>query len=635
MPIDDSRTVSEVTRRNIFDALTNANFAWWGRLSVTEFLGRLFDLKALPSTDHRSHLCPTALEDVTQHCERNDDWEIDWLFYDDRFQLFHGNDAGFFKFLAETAHPVVQADAKKVEWLVDTCNQHLAADGWVMAKKGEISGRPTFEVQRNKNPARDDASMSKPDESSTASHVGISQRTVVALRECLATWTLQEIRNLFDSTGVPLSEDFQPQASGQRRCLAMKYLHSLDLAKPSDVQRLLSVFEYVLERLTHIIIDTYSDAHTVDEAQRVFKSFLPLLHRDGFDFQNGRVLPLSQSTLLARTAMADLRTPEPRVTEHATPASNAPTVFVSYSWDSDEHKLWVRELALKLRSQGVDVKLDHWELAPGDGLPHFMETGVRTNRFVLIILTPDYKRKSDNRHGGVGYEGNIITAELFAGKDPRKFIPVLREASWVDASPSWLSGKVGVDLRGTPYLEEQFTDLLATVHGMREKAPPLGPPPSQRTVMKNKEHVSSAPPSPPEVSEPIRIVNIIASEVGTPRDDGTQGSALYAVPFQLSRRPSTEWVEHFINTWRMSPSSSTRHRPSIARVEGDRLILDGTTIEEVAVVHRDTLKVVLEKVNIDIAEHERRQRQLAEQKAEQLRQHQQLVDDIAKRISFD
>ena len=293
----------------------------------------------------------------------------------------------------------------------------------------------------------------------------------------------------------------------------------------------------------------------------------------------------------------------------------------------------MRELAAKLRLGGVDAKLDHWELAPGDGLPHFMEAGVRTNKFVLIVLTPGYKKKSDDRKGGVGYKGNIMTAELFAGKDPRKFIPILREAAWADASPSWLSGKFGVDLRGTPYSDEQFNDLLETIHGMREKAPPLGPPPSKRSVTSQQE-----PPAPASSSrpyEPIRIINVIASEVGVPRNDGTQGSALYAVPFQLSRRPSQAWIEHFVNTWRMPPSWSTRHRPSIARIEGDRLILDGTTADEVADVHRETLKAVLDKVNNDVAEYERQQQRIADQKAEELRQHKQSVEDALKRLSFD
>ena len=39
------------------------------------------------------------------------------------------------------------------------------------------------------------------------------------------------------------------------------------------------------------------------------------------------------------------------------------------------------------------------------------------------------------------------------------------------------------------------------------------------------------------MSEPIKIVRLITEEVSTPRLDGTPGSALYRVPFELSAAP--------------------------------------------------------------------------------------------------
>ena len=36
----------------------------------------------------------------------------------------------------------------------------------------------------------------------------------------------------------------------------------------------------------------------------------------------------------------------------------APKVFVSYSWDSNEHNEWVSKFVSKLRSNGVDAKYD-------------------------------------------------------------------------------------------------------------------------------------------------------------------------------------------------------------------------------------------------------------------------------------
>jgi DNA-binding CsgD family transcriptional regulator len=154
---------------------------------------------------------------------------------------------------------------------------------------------------------------------------------------------------------------------------------------------------------------------------------------------------------------------------------NAPKVFVSYSWDSPEHKAWVEDFAKRLRDKGVDAILDRWELHPGDELPAFMEKSIRESSFVVVVCTPRYKAKCDGRTGGAGYEGGIITAELFAGvATRRKFIPVLRQGSWPEAAPTWCSSSLMIDLRDGPSNEENFMDLLKTLWGARIAAPPLG-----------------------------------------------------------------------------------------------------------------------------------------------------------------
>ena len=102
-------------------------------------------------------------------------------------------------------------------------------------------------------------------------------------------------------------------------------------------------------------------------------------------------------------------------------------------------------------------------------------------------------------------------------------------------------------------------------------------------------------------SEPVRLIEIVAEEVGTPRNDGTPGCALYRVPIRISRTPSAEWARLFAELWDTPPSFSTRHRPGIGRVVGDRIILDGTTVEEIEQVHRETLRIVVDRVNAVVA----------------------------------
>jgi hypothetical protein len=163
--------------------------------------------------------------------------------------------------------------------------------------------------------------------------------------------------------------------------------------------------------------------------------------------------------------------PDDQVPEHM--VEKMQKVFISYSWDNDEHKLWVRELAARLRSDGIDVTLDQWHLIPGDQLPEFMERSVRESNHVLIICTPKYKERSNNRQGGVGYEGDIITAEFMATRNHRIFIPILRKQTWENSAPNWLLGKYYIDLSTSPYSQRQYDDLLTTLLGTREEAPPV------------------------------------------------------------------------------------------------------------------------------------------------------------------
>ena len=151
-----------------------------------------------------------------------------------------------------------------------------------------------------------------------------------------------------------------------------------------------------------------------------------------------------------------------------------PRAFVSYSWDDESHKDWVATLATHLRRDGIDTTLDQWHAVPGDQLTAFMEREIRENDYVLIICTPNYRMKSDERRGGVGYEGAIMTAEIFTSGNHRKFIPVLAQGTWGEAAPSWVKGKLYVDLTTPDKYVKNYPNLASTMLGTRSVAPPLG-----------------------------------------------------------------------------------------------------------------------------------------------------------------
>lgn len=317
-------------------------------------------------------------------------------------------------------------------------------------------------------------------------------------------------------------------------------------------------------------------------------------------------------------------------------ARQPPRVFVSYAWESTELKNWVKSLSTRLRQDGVEVLLDQWAVAPGDQLPSFMESAIRDNDFVVIICTPTYKAKSEGRKGGVGYEGDVMTAEVLQSRKDRKFIPVLRSNEWVTSSPSWLQGKYFIDLRGDSYNEEHYQDLLATLLGNRETAPPVRKQAEARIVGEADipQRLAKVPPT-IATSSSIKIIGVIADQVSAPKNDGTPGSALYRVPFRLSRKPSQFWAEAFVRTWNMPPQFTSMHRPGIARVMGNTIVLDGTTLDEVEKHHRDTLRLCVNEANKDeelhVIERERRANEAIRQEVERRKD----VADAASRIRFD
>jgi hypothetical protein len=133
--------ITQITRRDIVDAISVEKINWNGRMEEQEFLSRLFNLSMLPSTDNRFK---DAAGDIWQHRVNNFDWEDDWIFYDGRFGLMNGDDENFLAFLCETIHPVVRPDPAEAERICHLYNQYLRNDGFQIVEKTRLSGKPVF-----------------------------------------------------------------------------------------------------------------------------------------------------------------------------------------------------------------------------------------------------------------------------------------------------------------------------------------------------------------------------------------------------------------------------------------------------------------------------------------------------------
>jgi hypothetical protein len=134
--------LSEVARRNIVYGLRIEKVAWAGRLEEVEFLERVFDLRQLPSNDHRFN---DAAGDIWQHRVNNpNDWDDDWIYGDDRFGLISAPTDTFLRFLSEVVHPVVRPDRNEALKLVQQFNDQLRLEGWELAEEEKIAGRPRY-----------------------------------------------------------------------------------------------------------------------------------------------------------------------------------------------------------------------------------------------------------------------------------------------------------------------------------------------------------------------------------------------------------------------------------------------------------------------------------------------------------
>lgn len=139
------QSVTEVTRRGLFDELRLSDVNWSGRLGEADFLARVFDLGQLPSHDHR---VSGMAGDINMHRERFYDWPADWVFDDTRLNLLRCADDVLLNFLCEMVHPIVRSDADEAAGLVATFNRHLAPDGFEIAPRSYVSGKPIYSGRR-------------------------------------------------------------------------------------------------------------------------------------------------------------------------------------------------------------------------------------------------------------------------------------------------------------------------------------------------------------------------------------------------------------------------------------------------------------------------------------------------------
>jgi ribosomal protein S18 acetylase RimI-like enzyme len=191
-------------------------------------------------------------------------------------------------------------------------------------------------------------------------------------------------------------------------------------------------------------------------------------------FEATRVIEDAKALVLSGEKI--LKTAEPR----ADAATRGPRVFISYAWEDDGYKTRVRKLAERLKNDGLEVRLDQWHLEVGQDIVEFMSHEIRLARYVVVLCSPKFARKSMEVEEGRGPTGLVWEKRFITNimqSDPKKVIPVLGRGTWETSAPSVLHGLLYVDLSSRTTFEQGYSDLCRRIVGATGQTDPLPPTP--------------------------------------------------------------------------------------------------------------------------------------------------------------
>ncbi|HEY4308451.1 MAG TPA: abortive infection family protein [Pirellulales bacterium] len=124
----------------------------------------------------------------------------------------------------------------------------------------------------------------------------VSKKARHELQEYFVNTTLRTIEQEFDCADIACDLSFVPSTSGARRSLVQQYYATLDFGKWADVRKFLAVYAAVLAEL-----EVPNPGRWLNDAQeRYFKSLTAIIRRDGFDYQDGRLVPIAGLPVAAK-----------------------------------------------------------------------------------------------------------------------------------------------------------------------------------------------------------------------------------------------------------------------------------------------------------------------------------------------
>jgi hypothetical protein len=134
-------------------------------------------------------------------------------------------------------------------------------------------------------------------------------------------------------------------------------------------------------------------------------------------------------------------------------------VLVSYAHDDAVHEDRVREFWWFLRANGVDARLDLLAGERRQDWTEWMTREVRDAAYVLVIASPEYKRRAEGDAGptegrGVQFEARLIRNRFYSDQPTglREVLPVVLPGCSAADLPEWLA-----PAGATCYSVDEFT----------------------------------------------------------------------------------------------------------------------------------------------------------------------------------
>lgn len=143
----------------------------------------------------------------------------------------------------------------------------------------------------------------------------LSKKTRTEFREYLVGWTLREIQDEFDIVDLKPAVDYVPEVAGQRRGLVEALYAGIDFTSQDDVARLLQVYEAILVTASNVA-EGRKGQHDHAQFQGFVDKLCQWLRRDGYEFKNGRLVPLASAGLAPGLRQAAKDSDAAHLTEH-------------------------------------------------------------------------------------------------------------------------------------------------------------------------------------------------------------------------------------------------------------------------------------------------------------------------------